>query len=58
MKKIFDDNSYIDIVNDGGNIKISLAARDDINFDQISMISIEISKDDLIDLLKKEEINY
>ncbi len=54
MKIVFEDNSFIDIIKENDKVKISVAARDDINFDQITMISIEMDKDELIKLLKDE----
>ena len=56
MKKIFDDNSYIEIIKSptGDNHIVSICARD-FNFpEQITLLSVELSKQELLDLIEKD----
>lgn len=54
MKEIFNDESYIEIVKsqEPNKLLISLAARDHNNPDMVTMISVEIDKDKLIEMME------
>jgi len=55
MKKVFeDDNSYIEITpgKTSESIIVSLGAKDSSKKDQIIMVSVEINKEELLEMLK------
>ena len=57
MKKVFEnDSSYIEIVKSSkkDHLMLSLCARDPHKPDHITMISVEIANNDLLDLIEQE----
>ena len=55
MKKIFDDNSYIEIkqsTTDPDKVVIGICGRDSPDNDNVTMISIDIAKLDLFTMIK------
>jgi len=58
MKKVFeDDSSYIEINNSkkGNNVIVSLCSKDPVKENQVVMISIEIDRDELLNMITTTE---
>ena len=55
MKKIFEDNSYLEVVKSktSNNFIVSLCTKDSVKENQIVMVSIEIDKDELVKIIEE-----
>jgi uncharacterized Zn finger protein len=52
MKEVFEDESYIELTKKDNNIVISLATTDSENENVVTMISVEIDKNKLLEMIK------